>query len=132
MRQNDIPDHLPGYEPRIKAFVIADPLSLFPNKASLQTVKAPIQMWSSDRGGMGARPEDVASVAKNLPNYPDFHRVANSAHLSFLFPCSEAVAKVLPPIVCTDPPGFDRAAFHREFNARVLEFLRQNLLQRQR
>jgi hypothetical protein len=31
------------------------------------------------------------------------------------------------PFVCADPPGFDRADFHRKFNEQVLEFLRRNL-----
>lgn len=126
IRDDKIPAHGPGYEPRIKVFVIADPVSFFPDRASLQRVMAPIQLWSSDHGGMGVRPEDVASVAKNLPNAPEFHRPTNSGHLSFLFPCSNEVAKVRP-FVCADPPGFDRTDFHRKFNAQVLEFLRKNL-----
>lgn len=128
IRDNNIPDHGPGDEPRIKAFVIADPISFFPDKSSLQKATAPIQLWSSDHGGMGVRPEDVASVEKNLPNTPEFHRPSNSGHLSFQFPCSDEVAKVMS-FVCTDPPGFDRADFHRKFNAQVLEFFRKNLSQ---
>ena len=131
IRDGNIPEHGLGYEPRIKVFVIADPLSFFPDRASLQKVTAPIQLWSSDHGGMGVRPEDVASVAKNLPNTPEFHRPVNSGHLSFLFPCSNEVAK-LRAFECADPPGFDRADFHRKFNVQVLEFLRKNLLTQQR
>lgn len=126
IRDGNIPEHGPGYEPRIKAFVIADPVNFFPGQASLQKVTAPIQLWSSDHGGMGVRPEDVASLAKNLPNAPEFHRPANSGHLSFLFPCSSEVAKARS-FVCADPPGFDRAGFHRKLNARVLEFFRKSL-----
>jgi hypothetical protein len=29
--------------------------------------------------------------------------------------------------LCTDPPDFDREAFHKEFNAQVLEFFRKAL-----
>ena len=126
IRDHDIPDHAPGYEPRIRAFVIADPLSFFPDKSSLKNIVAPIQLWSSDQGGMGVRPEDVASVERNLPTKPEFHRPANSGHFSFLFPCSNEVAKVAP-FLCTDPPGFDRADFHRKLNAQVLAFFRKNL-----
>ena len=126
IREGNIPEHGSGYEPRIKAFVIADPLSFFPDKASLQKIAAPIQLWSSERGGMGVRPEDVALVAKHLPNDPEYHRPANSGHFSFLFPCSSEVAKA-DPFECADAPGFDRASFHRKFNAQVLQFLRKNL-----
>jgi len=126
IRDDDIPEHGPEYEPRIKVFVIADPVSFFPDHASLQKVRAPIQLWSSEHGGMGVRPEDVASLAKNLPNAPEFHRPANSGHLSFLFPCSNEVAKTRA-LVCADPPGFDRAEFHSRLNAQVLEFFRKHL-----
>lgn len=129
IRDNDIPDHGPGVEPRIKAFVIADPVSFFPDESSLRKAKAPIQLWSSDHGGMGVRPEDVASIEKNLPHTPEFHRPANSGHLSFQFPCSDEVAKAMS-LVCTDPSGFDRTDFHGTFNARVLKFFRKTLSQR--
>ena len=68
----------------------------------------------------------VASVERNLPTKPEFHRPANSGHFSFLFPCSNEVAKVAP-FLCTDPPGIDRADFHRKLNAQVLAFFRKNL-----
>jgi hypothetical protein len=31
------------------------------------------------------------------------------------------------PGICVDPPGFDRAAFHRDFNRTIIAFLRQSL-----
>ena len=126
IHDNNIPDHEPGDEPRIKAFVIADPLSFFPNHAALKNVTAPIQLWSSEDGGMGVRPEDVASVKKNLPKTPEFHRPTNSGHLSFQFPCSSEEAQAMS-FICTDPPGFDRVDFHRKFNTQVLAFFRKHL-----
>jgi predicted dienelactone hydrolase len=126
IRENDIPAHDSGYEPRIKAFVIADPVSFFPDRASLRKVTAPIQLWSSEHGGMGVRPEDVTSIESNLPKAPEFHRPANSAHFVFEFPCSKEVAQAMS-LVCTDPPGFDRADFHKKFNAEILDFFRKNL-----
>jgi predicted dienelactone hydrolase len=121
------PERAPGDEPRIRAFVIADPVSFFPDKASLQEITAPIQLWSSEHGGMGVRPDEVASVRSNLPNPPEFLRPPNTAHLSFQFPCSKEVAHVMS-LECADPSGFDRAAFHRDFNAKVLAFFRENLV----
>jgi len=41
-------------------------------------------------------------------------------------PPPPALAKAVPEI-CTDAPGFDRAAFHKEFNAAVLAFFRTQL-----
>jgi len=128
IREHKIPAHAPGYEPRIKAYVIADPVNLFASKSSLRNVKAPVQLWSSEHGGMGIRPDDVSAIAANLPIKPDFHRVAGAGHLSFDCPCSAGQAGALPPIlVCTDPPGFDRTEFHRRFNTDVLEFFRESL-----
>lgn len=128
IREHKIPAYARGYEPRITAYVIADPVNFFPNKLSLQNVKAPIQLWSSERGGMGVRPEDVSAVAMNLPIKPDFHRVSGSGHLSFDCPCSIGQAKAVPQIlICSDPPGFDRTDFHRKFNATVADFFRKNL-----
>ena len=130
IRDGNIPKQGPGYDPRIKAYVIADPVNLFPDKASLQKVVAPIQLWSSERGGMGVRPDDVALLEKSLPHTPEFHRPANSGHFAFFFPCSKELTKT-DPLECDDPTGFDRAAFHRKFNAQVLEFFRKNLFRQE-
>lgn len=128
IKEHKIPAHAPGYEPRIKAYVIADPVNLFASKSSLQNVKTPIQLWSSDFGGMGVRPEDVAAVRTNLPIQPEFHRATGAGHLSFDCPCSEDQVKASSPsVVCTDPPGFDRTDFHRKFNASVVDFFRSKL-----
>ena len=127
MSGTDIAPHPAGYEPRIKAFVLADPLSFFADKSTLNGVKAPIQLWRSAQGGMGVTPESVEAIAQNLPARPEFHRVPNSTHMSFIFPCTAAFAKTNPPPVCTDPPGFDRTQFHAQFNAAVLGFFRTQL-----
>jgi predicted dienelactone hydrolase len=50
----------------------------------------------------------------------------NATHLAFLAPCSPALAKAAPDI-CSDEPGFDRVAFHADFNAKVRAFFRAHL-----
>lgn len=127
IRNNDIPTHGPAFDPRIKAFVIADPLDLFPDRDSLKNIKVPMQLWTSEQGGQGVRPQDGPVLAKNIPSRPEFHPVPNSTHMSFIFPCSEAFAKTVPAFICSDPPGFDRAAFHRNFNRQMLAFFRREL-----
>jgi predicted dienelactone hydrolase len=126
IRNNEFPAHLPGYDARIKALVIADPLSFFPTQGSLRQVTVPIQLWSSELGGDGVLPEDVAALVRDLPRRPDFRRVPNSVHFSFLVPCSTMLASVARAI-CTDPVGFDRTTFHREFDAQVLAYFRKHL-----
>jgi predicted dienelactone hydrolase len=124
IRDHKIPPHASGYEPRISAYVIADPVDFFPDKSSLKDVHAPIQLWSSELGGFGVRPEEVSAVAANLPVRPEFHRVAGATHLSFDCPCSEEAKAAHSTVVCSDPAGFDRVSFHKKFNEDVTDFFR--------
>jgi predicted dienelactone hydrolase len=114
------------HDPRVKAAVIADPLADFFSVDSFAAVKVPVQLWASERGGDGVTPESVGTVDKSLPAKHEYHAVPNSAHFAFLTPCSVALAKARPEL-CTDAPGFDRVAFHQQFNAQVLAFLRTYL-----
>ena len=57
---------------------------------------------------------------------PEFHLTPHEGHFDFLAPCSDALAKVAPPI-CQSEPGFDRAAFHEIFDAEVVRFFRTQL-----
>jgi predicted dienelactone hydrolase len=125
IRDHQIPPHASGYDPRISAYVIADPVDFFPDKLSLKDVRAPIQLWGSELGGFGVKPEEVSAVAANLPVRPEFHRVPGSTHLSFDCPCSEEAKSAHSTVVCSDPPGFDRVSFHRKFNGEVTNFFRK-------
>jgi predicted dienelactone hydrolase len=116
------------HDPRIKTMVVADPLSIvFQTTDSVKDVRIPLQLWGSELGGGGgASPENVATLARLLPEKLDFRIVPNAVHLSFLTPCPE----IRPSSdACIDAPGFDRAAFHKEFNAAVLVFFRKHLLE---
>ena len=124
-RRNELPPQPPVHDARIKAAVIADPLSFF-NAEGLKNVKIPILLWASERGGDGVLPEDVEAVRRGLPPATDYRVQPGSAHFAFLAPCSAQLAKELPDI-CNDAPGFDRVAFHDRLNAEVLAFFRQHL-----
>lgn len=115
------------HDPRIKAAVIADPLSVFFTPDSFKAVKVPVQLWGSERGGDGVTPDSVMAIANHLPERPEFHAVPNSQHFDFLPPCPAELAKAAP-VICADPPDFDRAAFHRELNAATLVFFRKYLV----
>jgi predicted dienelactone hydrolase len=120
-----------AHDPRIRAAVIADPLSVFFTEESFKNVKVPVQLWSSERGGDGVTPESVAAIAGQLPQKPDFRVVPNSQHFAFIASCPAELAKLAPQI-CIDGPGFDRPAFHKEFDAAVLAFFRQHLTEARR
>ncbi|MBR0827021.1 dienelactone hydrolase family protein [Bradyrhizobium manausense] len=113
------------HDPRVKAVVIADPLSFFDAPKSVEDIKVPIQLWSSQFGGGGVLPESVATVAHNLNLTSEFHLVPNSGHFVFLAPCPAAMAARVPDI-CTDPPGFDRVAFHERLDAEIVAFFRKH------
>ncbi len=115
------------HDARIKAAVIADPVNAFFTDGSFDAVKIPVQLWASEFGGDGIIPHSVDIVDKNLPSKHGYHVVPNSGHFVFLAPCPPAMAAELP-YICADPPGFDRTAFHVEFNADVLAFFLAQLV----
>jgi predicted dienelactone hydrolase len=109
---------------RIKAAVIADPLAVVFTADGLAAVKLPIQLWASERGGDGVFPDAVAAVDANLPARHEYRVVPNSGHFAYLAPCPPPLIKERAEI-CTDAPGFDRVAFHAQFDADVLAFFRK-------
>ncbi|GGP27958.1 alpha/beta hydrolase family protein [Silvimonas amylolytica] len=115
----------PPADPRIKAAVIVDPLSVF-SAAGLARVSVPVQLWASEFGGDGVTPERVAAIGKGLPQAPEFYSVPGSGHFSFLVPCPAQLASARPEL-CKDRPGFDRVAFHQRFNAQVTAFFQSHL-----
>ncbi|MBA8876541.1 alpha/beta hydrolase family protein [Phyllobacterium myrsinacearum] len=130
IRAGDIPPLTA--DPRIIAAVIADPAggNLF-TPESLGRVTVPVQIWGSEYGGDGLSPADAASVARYLASKPEYRLVPKSGHFSFLPPCSAEFAKLAADSgdteLCTDAAGFDRVAFHKQFNADVLAFFRKYL-----
>ena len=126
IRRKEFPAQPFAHDPRIKAAVIADPLAVFFTPDNLAAVKVPVQLWASELGGDGVTDRQVALVDSNLPAAHESHVVPNSGHFAFLIPCPPALAEAIPEI-CTDPPGFDRVAFHKQFNADVLAFFRAQL-----
>jgi predicted dienelactone hydrolase len=65
-------------------------------------------------------------VRAALPKPLDYREVANAGHFDFLAPCSPRFATMAPPL-CSSEPGFDRVAFHREFNAALVSFFERTL-----
>ncbi|GAB5469576.1 MAG: dienelactone hydrolase [Rhodospirillales bacterium] len=106
---------------RIKAAVIAAPLGLVFSPEGLRDVTLPLQLWRPERDVVASHPYNAEAVYSGLATKPDYRVVANAGHFAIMAPCSAAQAKAVPRI-CADPPGFDRAAFHQEFNAAVTTF----------
>ena len=112
---------------RIKVAAIADPLSGFFTRDNLAAIKIPLQFWRAELEASAVDPQGTNRVARSLPGTPEVHTVPGG-HFAFLAPCSPQLATAVPRI-CTDvPAGFDRAAFHREFNASIVRFFRYHLV----
>lgn len=118
-------DHL-THDPRIKAFVLADPFDAFPTAESLKNVQAPVQLWASQFGGDGVLPRNADALASALPHRPEYHIVSNAAHFAFLAPCPAAM-KNNEPKLCVDANGFDRVVFHEQLDEMVLDFFQANV-----
>jgi len=114
------------YDPRIHAAVIANPLAVMFTADSLSAVRVPVQLWQSERGGDGVSPASIAAVNRNLPVEHEYHIVPNAAHFAFLAPCPPSLATKRPEL-CTDAPGFNRVAFHKQFDADVVRFFQTQL-----
>jgi predicted dienelactone hydrolase len=126
LRSGDIPAD-PPHDGRIKAAVVADAAVTFSfTTENLASIKIPLQVWRSELGGGGVDASGVARVTRSLPGKPDIH-VVPAGHYAFLPPCSPQFAANLPRF-CSDPTGFDRAAFHRDFDASIVRFFREHLV----
>jgi predicted dienelactone hydrolase len=125
-REGDIPSNLP-HDPRVRVAVLADTAVNFAfTEEGLAGIQIPLLIWRSELGGGGVDPKNSALTANSLPGKPDIHTVPAN-HFAFLPPCSPQLATAVPRI-CTDvPAGFDRASFHRDFNASVVTFFRDHL-----
>ena len=106
--------------------VIVDPLSIVFDADHLKTMTLPIQLWASAFGGDGIVARDVEALHHALPVEREWHLVQNATHFAFVAPCTLPMANALPEI-CNDRPGFDRVAFHGDFNAQVVAFFGQHL-----
>lgn len=115
------------HDPRVKAAVIVAPGFGFAfDGPGLARVTAPVQLWAGDRDTNVPVATNTAIVRRLLPTPPDYRLVSGAAHLSFLPPCGLG-RLLLPPMLCTDPKGFDRKAFHRTFNQAVVAFFDSRL-----
>ncbi|WP_076862241.1 alpha/beta hydrolase family protein [Bradyrhizobium mercantei] len=131
LQRNEIPSQAVVHDLRVKAMAIADPAfgPLF-DRDALKDVTIPTQLWASELSGEDGiteiNPGYVMAINQELPVKTDYHVVRNAGHFVFLVPCSATLAAKRPKI-CTDRPGFDRVAFHKELNADILAFFRKQL-----
>lgn len=115
------------HDPRVKAAVIAAPAIGYSfTKDGLAAIAAPIQLWRAENDKIAAKEWNADIILAALPKPPEDHLVANAGHFDFLAPCTDALAKVAPEI-CASAPGFDRTAFHMDFNKVLVAFFKAQL-----
>ena len=115
------------HDARIKAAVVAAPaLGYTFEREGLTTVTAPVQLWRAEDDHILPNPDYAEAVRLALPQSPEYHVVANADHFDFLAPCDATLAKAVP-MICAERPGFDRAAFHAQFNQAVVAFFERTL-----
>jgi predicted dienelactone hydrolase len=116
------------HDDRIKAVVSAAPALGFTfGRDGLKGIKAPVQLWKAADDEILPGDDYAEAVHRNLPKPHDYRVVAAARHFDFLTPCN---AKPAPEVavICASAPGFDRAAFHKTFNAAVVRFFSDQLV----
>jgi len=112
---------------RLKAIAVAAPALGFAfDRSGLAGLTIPVQLWRATEDQILPHPFYAEAVATALPSPPDYHLVPKAGHFDFLAPCSAAMKERLA-YLCQSAPGFDRTAFHAEFNAAVVGFFRKTL-----
>ncbi len=115
------------HDPRIKAIVVAAPAFGFTfGPAGLSNVRVPVQLWRAADDRHQPHPYYEESVRADLHQAPEYRVIPNAGHYDFLPPCDTRLAAKRPDI-CNSLPGFDRAAFHEQFNADVVQFFQATL-----
>ena len=116
-----------GRDARVRAAVVVAPALGFTfTEDSLAAVSVPIQLWRAEDDGVLPHPWYAEAVRAALPKPLDYREVPKAGHFDFLAPCTPRFAAMAPPL-CSSQAGFDRVAFHREFNAAVLGFFKVTL-----
>lgn len=115
------------HDARIRAAVVAAPaLGYTFGKSGLAGVHIPVQLWRAADDHILPQPGYAQAVADDLPTKPEYHVVAGADHMDFLSACAPDLAQYAP-MVCNSEAGFDRAAFHANFNRDVVAFLTKNV-----
>lgn len=115
-------------DPRVRAIVLLAPgTGWFMH--SLDQVRIPVLMLSAEHDLI--TPDWNAQIVREYlpdPLQLSWRVVPNAGHFSFLSPFPDVMKKAgfLP---ATDPPGFDRIAFHRQLPEEILNFLEEKLKQ---
>jgi predicted dienelactone hydrolase len=112
---------------RVRAvFVMAPAVGYVFDRAGLSKVEVPVHLYRPTADEMLVHPWNAERIARMLPKPPEYQLVEGAGHFVFLAPCS-AILAARAPVICRDPPGIDRAAFHARLNTEMIDFFRRSL-----
>lgn len=110
---------------RIAAAVIAAPALGFSfDRSGLARVRIPIQLWAAEKDDRAPASTNTTPLSERLPASPEYYLVKGADHFAFSRPCEPGDENRRS---CKGPAGFDRAAFHEQFNQQVVEFFNRAL-----
>lgn len=116
------------HDSRIKAVVSAAPAMGFTfGTDGLKGITVPVQLWKASDDEILPGDEYAEFVHRHLGRPHDYHVVSGAKHFDFLTPCDTAPPADLQ-YLCASAPGFDRRAFHRDFNTQVTRFFTDQLV----
>lgn len=115
------------HDNRIKAAALASPSWAFAfDPASLGRIEIPVALWGGSEDHVIPFDSNVGYLRRHLAHVATVHDVEGAGHYSFLRPCGETARRQNPEI-CSDRPGFDRAAFQATFNRELVSFFQAAL-----
>src|SRR5262245_59734921 len=103
IRAQEYPEEPLTHDRRIKAAVVADPLSVFFTAEGLAGITIEVQLWGSEKGGDGVEPKTVEAVNMALNGPHTFAKMEHTQHFSFLTVCPPKIAEQ-EPVICKTRP----------------------------
>jgi predicted dienelactone hydrolase len=107
-------------EPRLSALVVIDPLAVPFDRAGLASVNQRLLLVRPEDDSFMPAGPNAEALAAALPRPPERSTTAGR-HFVFVDPCPPSLAAA-EPLICSDPPGVDRARIHRDLEAAIVAF----------
>lgn len=109
-------------EKRFKASIVMAPMAVqFYGQGTLDDIDIPVLLLSAEKDEVLPRPFHAEYIAKNLKG-AIYEVMPGAGHYAFITPFPPELEGQVEG-ADEDPPGFDRTAFQRELDARILKFL---------
>lgn len=124
------PPRLTGLKDRrLRAVVAAAPIGAVFGPGAFDDVRIPVRIYRAGRDGVLRYPWHAEAVHGLMRRAHDYIVVPEIWHMTFIAPFPSMLASLVGD-AAKDPPGVDRAAFHRRLNTEVVAFFDRALPRR--